>query len=75
MSNSKTQTNSRLLSTKRLSDELDVPERTLADWRVTGDGPKFHRLTPRCVRYAWADVMEWLESRRFDHTAQADGAC
>ena len=34
---------------------------TLANWRVQGRGPKFHRMGKR-IRYARADVEAWLEA-------------
>lgn len=53
----------KLLSPPELAELLkDVPEKTLADWRSRGVGPKFVRVG-RFVRYRPADVEEWLEER------------
>jgi predicted DNA-binding transcriptional regulator AlpA len=41
----------------------DFSEKTLANWRSDGKGPKYHKIG-RHVRYDWADVMEWLAERR-----------
>lgn len=43
---------------------IGVKERTLADWRRTGEGPPHLRISSRCVRYLASDVRGWLEGRR-----------
>ncbi len=54
---------SQLMTTKELSAYLQVPERTLEDWRTSraGRGPRPIRLGKR-VRYRLATVNAWLES-------------
>jgi predicted DNA-binding transcriptional regulator AlpA len=42
---------------------LGVSTRVLEVWRTFGRGPRFARLTARCVRYRRADVTAWVESR------------
>lgn len=42
-----------------LAAELDVPERTLAQWRYHGRGPAFVRVG-RHIRYRRGDVNAWL---------------
>jgi Helix-turn-helix domain len=42
-----------------VADHLQIPEKTLAEWRHHGDGPRYLRVG-RYVRYRWADVEEWL---------------
>lgn len=37
----------------------DFSEKTLANWRSEGKGPKYHKVG-RHVRYDWADVNAWL---------------
>lgn len=39
---------------------LDVAEQTLANWRVSGDGPKFVKRG-RILYYRKEDVMTWLK--------------
>lgn len=39
---------------------LDVAEQTLANWRVSGDGPKFVKRG-RILYYRKEDVMAWLK--------------
>jgi hypothetical protein len=41
---------------------LGLKERTLANWRLMGKGPRFHKLHGAC-RYLAADVIQWAESR------------
>jgi Helix-turn-helix domain len=45
---------------------LQKPEKTLAEWRSRGIGPRYHTVG-RDVRYRWEDVDDWL-------AAQANGA-
>lgn len=40
----------------------DVPEKTLAEWRSKGVGPRYLKVG-RYVRYRWADIRAWEESR------------
>ena len=42
-----------------VADHLKIPEKTLAEWRSRGIGPRYLRVG-RYVRYRWADVEEWL---------------
>lgn len=48
-----------LLTQKRLSDLIDVSERTLERWRVEGTGPAFVKAG-RKVLYRTVDVDDWL---------------
>lgn len=47
---------------KELAAELGVAEVTLWRWRRDGVGPRAIRLGPHAIRYARADVADWLES-------------
>ena len=38
--------------------------------RVKGYGPKFKKISPRCVRYRRGDVLDWLKSRTHASTAE-----
>lgn len=40
----------------------DVPVKTLARWRWTGEGPRFVRMGKH-VRYRRSDVLAWINSR------------
>ncbi|HLU40289.1 MAG TPA: helix-turn-helix domain-containing protein [Planctomycetota bacterium] len=41
----------------------------LEHWRSAGGGPPYSKIG-RLVRYAWADVDEWLRQHRVSSTAQ-----
>lgn len=49
-------------SAAEVAAHLQIPEKTLAEWRSRGVGPKYMRIS-RYVRYRWRDVDEWLASR------------
>ncbi len=42
--------------------------------RLRGDGPVYIKLSARCVRYRWGDVLDWLESLRRTSTSDQGGA-
>ena len=49
---------------------LGISPRALQKWRVTGRGPKFLRLSARCIRYSQAELDRWVEARVCRATAQ-----
>ncbi len=53
----------RLLSMEELAALLQVPVTTIYRWRSIGQAPKGIR-TGRHVRFAMADVLEWMERRK-----------
>ncbi len=62
-----------LLTQQRLSDLIDVSERTLERWRVEGSGPVFCRAG-RKVLYRLEDIDDWLAaSRRKSTSEQVEG--
>ena len=48
-----------------------LSRRTLDGYRVSGDGPAFHRFGNR-VRYCRSDLDAWAAKRRATTTAEAD---
>jgi len=52
-----------LLTTEQVAEVLAVDRRTLDAWRIQGCGPKFLRLTPRCIRYRPSDIEAWAAER------------
>ena len=46
------------LTPQELSDREGVPQRTLAQWRYRGKGPRYARFGKH-VRYSLADVEQW----------------
>ena len=57
--------------TSRAADYLGLSPRTLDGYRVSGDGPAFHRFGNR-ERYRRADLDAWAVRRRATTTAQPD---
>ena len=52
-----------LLSIEELSEYLNVPIRTLYDWRLAGKGPCAVHVG-RQLRYFVTDVHDWLSDQR-----------
>jgi predicted DNA-binding transcriptional regulator AlpA len=59
----------RLLSPKEAAVYLGATEKALENWRGTGEGPAFIRLSPRYVRYAQEDLDAHISSNRKRSTA------
>ena len=57
--------------TRHAADYLGLSHRTLDGYRVSGDGPAFHRFGNR-VRYRRPDLDAWAAKRRATTTAEAD---
>ncbi len=57
--------------TRRAAAYLGLSHRTLEGYRVSGDGPAFHRFGNR-VRYCRPDLNAWAAKRRATTTAEAD---
>ena len=54
---------SHYLNTREAAAWLSLSPRTLDRYRVSGDGPAFHRFGGR-VRYLVADLEAWASARR-----------
>jgi len=53
------------ISPEQLAAELNIPVKTLYQWRYRGTGPRAHRIGKH-VRYRRRDIEAWLAT-------QADG--
>ena len=42
---------------------LSLTIRTLQGWRYKGGGPRYVRVSARCIRYRRADLRVWAEAR------------
>ncbi|WP_253904349.1 helix-turn-helix domain-containing protein [Arthrobacter sp. Br18] len=62
-----------LLTPAQLSEMLGKPERSLAQWRYLGIGPRFVKIG-RAVRYRDADVTSWLEAQTRQRTGEQASA-
>ena len=60
-----------LLGVHEQALDLDLSPRTLDGYRVSGEGPAFHRFGNR-VRYRRSDLDQWAAGRRATTTAEAD---
>lgn len=49
-----------VLIPKEVAAEYRLAERTLANWRAKGEGPRFLKLGKRAVRYRRADVEAFI---------------
>jgi len=56
--------NSKRISVSEAAIYTGLAESTLNKLRLTGDGPRFLKLTARRVSYDTADLDEWLASKR-----------
>lgn len=43
---------------------LGVSPATLRGWKMRRTGPPFIQLSPRCVRYAECDILDYVNERR-----------
>ncbi|GAB3120911.1 helix-turn-helix transcriptional regulator [Glaciibacter psychrotolerans] len=51
------------LTQRELAELLQLPERTLEDWRLAHTGPPYLKLG-RHVRYDLHDVLAWVQEQR-----------
>lgn len=50
-----------MLTAAELSAEIKIPERTLAQWRYQGRGPRYLKLGGH-VRYRRSEVKAWADA-------------
>ncbi len=55
---------SKSLNTSEASEMLGVRPATLRGWKARRIGPPFLQLSPRCVRYAEDDILQYANERR-----------
>lgn len=58
------------MSTKEAARLLSVSHRTLEDWRLKGQGPRFRRWG-RMVRYRLSDLNAFADGPSFSNTGEA----
>lgn len=49
-----------VLTIDEVARRLEIPKKTLYNWRYKGIGPRSHRVGKH-LRYRWSDVLEWLD--------------
>ncbi|RIJ27715.1 helix-turn-helix transcriptional regulator [Henriciella algicola] len=52
-----------LLGESQAANYLAVSPRTLRNWRTRGGGPKFVKVSARCIRYRLKDLVDWTDKR------------
>ena len=55
---------------KQVARLLSLSVKTVRKFRANGSGPKFIRISPRCVRYVLSDILEWQAARRVSSTSE-----
>ena len=50
---------------------LSVSPRCMENWRHRGEGPKFVRVSGRCIRYRKSDLTLFIEERVRTSTSEA----
>ena len=64
---------SQYMSTRGAAAFLGLSPRTLDRYRVSGEGPVFHKFGSS-VRYARSDLQSWAEARRRSSTSDDGGS-
>lgn len=59
-----------LLNEKAAAEWLQLAPRTLQLYRQRGDGPRFVRISKRCIRYRLQDLEEWTAERLRSSTSE-----
>jgi len=54
----------RLLTPAEAAELLTLQPSTLAEYRSTGRGPKYVRISKNQVRYKFSDVLTYIHSQR-----------
>ena len=52
-----------LINEKAAGAFLDLTDRTMQKFRQRGDGPRYIRISSRCLRYRRVDLREYAEAR------------
>ncbi len=62
--------NKTLLTEKQAADYLQLTPRCLQAWRYRGEGPRFTKISGRCIRYVRSDIDQWIEARKHQSTSE-----
>ena len=52
-----------LVRQEEAAARLSVSPRCMENWRHRGEGPKFVRISARCIRYRKSDLTLFIEER------------
>ena len=59
-----------LINEDNAADFADLSKRTMQGFRQKGGGPKYVRISARCIRYTRAWLKEWADARSAHSTAE-----
>jgi predicted DNA-binding transcriptional regulator AlpA len=59
-----------LLRPNEAARQLGVSLSCLEAWRYRGGGPRFVRISARCVRYRRVDLEQWIRERVRSSTSE-----
>ncbi len=59
-----------LITEKGVAEFLGVGTRTIQKWRCSGAGPKFVKISSRCIRYRRADLIAFVNEHRRSNTIE-----
>lgn len=63
-----------LIGEKVAGEFLQLTDRTMQAYRQRGGGPKFIRISSRCIRYRRFDLKAWTETRMRSSTSDVGEA-
>ena len=55
-----------LATAEQVAAYLGIPKQTVYTWRAAGEGPPAVKIGRKHLRFLWADVDAWVESKRVD---------
>ncbi|NJL27402.1 MAG: helix-turn-helix domain-containing protein [Thermoanaerobaculia bacterium] len=62
-----------LLTSVEAARHLGFSPRTLENWRLSGAGPAYLRVSARCVRYRQSDLDAWVQQKLRRSTSDPGG--
>jgi len=62
--------NDALMNEVLAAEFIGVSRRTLQGWRLRGEGPRYHRISSRCIRYSRSLLQEWLRKTEISNTSE-----
>ena len=58
-----------MLTENEVADYLGITVRCVQKMRQTGSGPQYYKVSRKIVRYKLEDVMDWLETHKYQSTS------
>ena len=58
-----------LITERDAAKFLGLTDRTMQAWRRKGGGPRYVKISSRCIRYRREDLREWADARVRTSTA------